>query len=139
MKPEDLMLGDWVSYSEHTIEQLMSFMASSIRGRKSFEIPKYLKVTKTMFRTSYQFEPILITDDILSKNGFTLRLDEWYLEDFDGYKNHVWIYPSYLSDDDDMLLVDMSNDDNSIMIEIKYVHELQHALKLCKIEKEIIL
>lgn len=80
------------------------------------------------------FEPITLTPEIFEKNGFiyekgyssiVYRLDENFLIHYENSKYKVkWT-------DEDC--------DEELSIYIKYVHELQHLIKLCKINKEIIL
>lgn len=82
-------------------------------------------------------EPIPLTVEILEKNG--LEKD-----------NHGLLYGEYFDEDskkDLEITVDNKtgeiwwsyNWDEYRIIRLKYVHELQHALKLCKIQKEIVL
>ena len=87
-------------------------------------------------------QPIPLTPEILVKNGFRAYPNRR------GYNNTT----TYLSDDwriefkDDTLTnsfnkwsVHVDTEDMRTMgyFEITYVHELQHALRLCRIDKEI--
>lgn len=77
-------------------------------------------------------EPIPLTNEILEKNGF-----EYY------HKN----FASLSYDHQFKLEMEKWPDENGLgglwsitdLIKIRYVHELQHALRLCGIEKEIVL
>lgn len=71
-------------------------------------------------------KPIPLTIEVLEKNGFT-----------DNYKEDDLCYAQSCGD---IIGIHISGK-NGIMEEMyfKYVHELQHALKLCGIEKEITL
>lgn len=95
---------------------------------------------------SGQFEPIPLTPEILEKNGFNepplemqkrvrfvVLCEEYQIRYsfnsywFNIYKNaaaHAIGYPTFIC---------------AFQERIKYVHELQHALRLCRIEKEIVL
>lgn len=70
-------------------------------------------------------EPIPLTEEILKKNGFLgndygeIIIGEWRIMC------------------DCMNVAILHNEHVCIDIPIHYVHELQHALKLCKIDKEI--
>lgn len=85
-----------------------------------------------------QLKPIPLTPEILEKNGF--ELDRGWHNDNDYFS------PTHFKEDVDASL-EISMDNGKIywsiswdeyhIIEIKYVHELQHALRLCGIEKEI--
>lgn len=71
--------------------------------------------------------PIPLTPEILEKNGF--KYSEWYgwqIKEPDFTLCFVGDTPHFLLDD-------------IFVCNCPYVHTLQHALKLCGIEKEIIL
>ena len=73
-------------------------------------------------------EPIPLTAEILEKNGFECR-GAWCLPGEDlGLRQDgdSWGLLSYYAEYDALAFC-----------HIKYVHELQHALHLCRIEKEI--
>lgn len=69
-------------------------------------------------------EPIPITPEILEKNGFNLQQSKGeYAPNIEGFSfDNCWVGDEF----------------KWKTIPIKYVHELQHALKLCKIDKEIV-
>lgn len=93
-----------------------------------------------------QFQPIPLTPEILEKNGFNepplemqkrvrfvVLCEEYQIRYsfnsywFSIYKNiavHAIGYPTFIC---------------AFQERIKYVHELQHALRLCKVDKEIVL
>lgn len=116
MKAENLMVGDWCYWE--------------VEGKK---YP--LQITKDTFSLSDEdisnFQPIPITKEILEKNGFKKPENkcEYIIHNtlvFDDFTFALGIY-----------------DYNSItpynhICYCCYVHELQHALKLCGIDKEII-
>lgn len=116
MKVEELMIGDWYWWEA--------------------EGKKYpLQVTKDTFKLMDEdisnFQPIPITKEILEKNGFK-KLEN---------KCNYIIHNTLIFDDFTLALC--TYDYNSItpynhICYCRYVHELQHALKLCKINKEII-
>lgn len=143
MKAEDLMIGDWVNIQTGEGDE-----------------PMYLQVEQLWeceidadFQTDYEnVYPIELTEEILHKNGF---------------KNDVLAQKSIIAEGASNFSVILFSEDNRITInnigeylnsfnkwyihidtedmrtlctaEITYVHELQHLLKLCKIEKEIVL
>ena len=143
MKKEDLMIGDWVNIqTEKDVEP----MYSQVEQLWECEID-------TDFQTDYEnVHPIELTEEILHKNGF---------------KNDVLAQKSIIAEGASNFSVILISEDNRITInnideylnsfnkwsvhidtedmrtmctaEITYVHELQHLLKLCKIETEIIL
>lgn len=109
------MLGDWVldTRTKNPL-RVNPFMAE-------MEVPEW--------------EPIPITKELLEKNGFHLHND-MYENDFmvlhDDKKfiktKNVWSVGVY---------VDKCH--RMATCELTYLHELQHLLRLCKIDKEIVL
>lgn len=79
-------------------------------------------------------EPIPITPEILEKNGLgklvTYGTEKWVCENFrlNVYDSGAtWRFCAYTNRNEDSVLY------------IRFIHELQHALRLCGIEKEIVL
>ena len=126
MKANELMIGDWVLAidtigAKRCIALILElkdvpYLACGIWG----EIHKYELL-----------EPIPLTHTILEKNGFERLGTDYILMNYpfgltnpsapDDYKDNYWLRVAAKS------------------VNIKYVHELQHALKLCGIDKEITL
>lgn len=94
-------------------------------------------------------EPIPLTAEILEKNEFDIAI-------LNNKEPEAYLRMGYLDDDGEMediaydIIIDrhktyweltiINNDKGCrIDININYVHELQHALKLCGIDKQIIL
>ena len=75
-----------------------------------------------------KFHPIPLTKEILEKNGFTDYINSMYLDTKD--YSIAWS-GSVLKCSNDDCLIEMDN--------CKYVHQLQNALRLCGINKEITL
>ena len=108
MKATDLMVGDWVS-----IKPLSTYLYT----RRKIKIQDFVNLHKM------DFVPILLTPEILEKNGF------WVMKKVD---NGAEEYIAYAIDG----LIFHYNRDNDYYfpntpISWKYVHELQHALRLC--------
>lgn len=110
MKANELMIDDWV-LDTRTGTQLRvnPFMAE-------LEVPEW--------------QPIPLTSEILEKNG--LADDP---------------YGCYFEEDEHMALEISSSEDGIYwtinfheygILKLEYVHQLQHALKLCRIDKEIV-
>lgn len=133
MKANELMIGDWVCTEHDAIPRQIDWIRTGEVGLLWNKVvtPPYLV-------------PILITPEILEKNGFT------YCKSDGGFYLHTTI--SYGNWDVDVVLFDVTDeyrnnqlhisspDDSYIAIhlmECNHVHELQHALRLCGIEKEI--
>lgn len=117
MKSTDLMIGDWV-YRPDCYSKVKEIRENGIigldhlRGIISFE----------------ELKPIPLTPEILEKNGFVYDSEDKLFEDI--YPRISMLYAQYR-------LVENGGINYGEMSEIKYVHQLQHALRLCGIDKEI--
>jgi hypothetical protein len=121
MKASELMIGDWVLDTEFERNEPDRIGIVEDDGRV------WLK-----HRFGYQSvtycAPIPLTPEILEKNGFTKELDAGGL--------HYWFT---LIDGHTRFLIHYARGVFHwfIPLDFKYVHELQHALRLCGIKKEI--
>lgn len=121
MKANELMIGDWVLYNE-TPQQI--FEISGIDDEV------YLETEELVHQSEIQ--PIPLTPEILEKNGFIKRR---------------WESNSYVNSESEAANIcfsigDYTNlwgggDQDYVWVTVKYVHQFQHALRLCRIEKEI--
>lgn len=125
LSAKELMLGDWVYYDPNV------FIEDEYETTKEVQTTQILNGEDIDIAIDECYYPVSLTDDILEKNGFNHvheeNADIWYInnkfvliekEIYNGlYEIGINICGSY--------------------IPINFVHELQHALKLCKIEKEI--
>jgi hypothetical protein len=123
MKANELMLGDWVldTRTKNPL-RVNPFMAE-------MEVPEW--------------EPIPLTPEILEKNGFESMRVSWGTYELVGVNKRVEMH-----NDNDWILgtgntwcTHIKTSDEEYMIahcELTYVHELQHILRLCKIDKEIV-
>lgn len=117
MKANELMIGDWV-YRPDCYDQVKEIRHTGVIGRDSL---------RGLIAFS-ELEPIPLTPEILEKNGFVYDLEDKLFEDI--YPRISMLYAQYR-------LVENGGINYGEMSEIKYVHELQHALRLCGITKEI--
>ena len=127
MKANELMIGDWVWYNNqpHQIRQLGIFG----ENRDGDDYPAVCVGKPNgvgLILERNEIEPILLTPEILEKNGFSKNYHEDDL--------------SYAQSCGDVIGIHIYGT-NGLMEEMyfEYVHELQHALRLCGIEKEILL
>lgn len=129
MKGSELQIGDWVqgfvpdSYSRvYGIfnEQRIAVIAEPIKTYIELSID--------------DVQPIPLTSEILEKNGFVLKEEEEGLF-------RVKIAPHYIRDD---VPFEVFCDGEPFAVwfkdpvNIEYVHQLQQALRLCGIDKEIV-
>lgn len=142
MKANELMLGDWVYglYPDGS-RYKPPFRISAVDTYPSNKNPRIVTEGGYGFQEEH-LAPIPITGEILEKNGFKVP----------GYL--VWD----LECDAEVQLVPETHDlrnphmgyrlvvgqkvfgiKDTVICHLKYVHQLQHALKLCGINKEIII
>lgn len=134
MKAEELMIGDWVCYRGTNI------VVSSIYNKGgSNEVGWSEK--ESVWVNGSNVEPIPLTPEILEKNGFVTKDEQgnWkgyrIYSIFDANKRCIFMLKLYEKNSIYEILLDMA----PYYITFKYVHQLQHALRLCGIEKEIVL
>lgn len=125
MKTNELMIGDWVLDTRTNRPlRVNPFMAE-------LEVPEW--------------QPIPLTPEILEKNGFNepanevekrtrfvVLCKEYQIRySFDSYWFSVYKNAGLKGVDSPIFIC-------AFQERIKYVHELQHALQLCKVDKEIV-
>ena len=144
MNVEELMLGDWVygydgEWKPICVKQIMGFHPSIV-------------AVHTYGYQPDQIKPIPITPEILEKNGFVMAERDGvavrysFATDlhkptqtaiqfafYDGGVSADTLFKCWTSPKD----CDGINDLH--ICDLKFVHEMQHALRLCGIEKEIVL
>lgn len=122
MKVKDLMIGDWFhnNYTNENYQVWPTFLSQATN---------YGKRLNATFE-DINITPVPLTDEILKKNEF-----EYF------HKN----YASLSYEHPFQLKMNEWPDENGLnglwticdIIEIRFVHQLQHALRLCGIDKEI--
>lgn len=128
MKATDLMVGDWVKY---TLTGIPARVAGIIKTSKECNIYAYVGTGNRLQGINERdFEPIPLTEDFLQKNGFCSKHNDlyylgsgWYL-DIEGSAigefNDAYESPKFIE-----------------KFTVKYVHELQHLLRIMGEEKEV--
>lgn len=111
MKVEELSIGDWVIDGEN-IAQITSITCDGI-----------IETTFNEYSNIEAIEPIPLTPEILEKNGFVYNnlpfVQAWE-------QNGLSIYGDGLI-----------NCGQNVSLKCQYVHQLQHILRDCDIDKEI--
>ena len=128
MRANELVIGDWVYYENSPVQ---------IKGIDSFK-GEYVSFGDEFYPYE-DFDPIPLTPEILKKNDF--KYGDGYGYSFvnrkelsgDGFEEEK----VYINTALNTLIIYTAA--SSIHLPVKYIHELQHALKLCGIEKEIVL
>lgn len=140
MRPRELMIGDYVIRKNVPNEILIVDTIDSIRDIVYLDLDG-LGITEKI----ENIEPIPLTREILEKNGFTggeyksWTGDVWYLEE-EGFRKiglTMSRKESILWGEKIKPLYPDSIGHKFAVPNIKFVHQLQHALRLCGINKEI--
>jgi hypothetical protein len=133
MEAKELMIGDWVWYNNqpHQIRQLGIFG----ENRDGDDYPAVCVGKPNgvgLILERNEIEPIPLTPEILEKNGFK-KYDELYRLDI---TEGTFVNVDFKSKEP---FVSVHNTCYRATPICRYLHQLQHALRLCGIEKEITL
>ena len=131
LKISDLSVGDWVGVRCGT--KINAFKVEEIRFSNIIHKYVVLLNNKAYALSITELHPIPITAEILEKNGFVKNgeYNEWSTGNWEDIP-FIGISLSRPS----MRIKDLGTDiflDNKVV----YVHQLQHALKLAGVDKEI--
>ena len=137
MKANELMIGDWVKIKGH----LDYDKVREIARDESMQWYISFACSATLFR-AYEFEPVPLTPEILEKNGWIQCKYETCksLYEYKGlHLRHTMIKRSngrWVANVDG--IVEKFPDEYThsfLRINVFYVHELQHALRLCGLDE----
>ena len=146
MKATDLMIGDWVLINNipHKIQAIDSINAEIQADDEIYY------VGEDRCHSEDKIEGIPITPEILERNGFnpeTFLTAEWkrkvYFKEFPGCvvepdDSGKYIFGTTIywdKKDGDGSPIDWGTIYESRICNLQYVHELQHALRLCKLDE----
>ena len=140
MKAKELMIGDWVLYNgQPKVVQM-------IDGYGDTELENEI-LCDGMYHKPIEVSPIPLSAEILEKNGFEELMSEGEeVAAMFGRKPEptgVWQYGFGRFDsvayvpERSFLRIKFMEGYQADIANIKYVHELQHALRLCGVEKEV--
>jgi hypothetical protein len=120
---QDLMVGDWID-DGYKKAQVTSITCDGI-----------VETTAAISNIEV-IEPIPLTEEILVKNGFVgVPLTDSYELNTDYYEIEVWNYSDGLWVVNVHWIEFSSTPDDKLTV--SYVHQLQHLLRLCGIEKQL--
>ena len=108
MKTSELQLGDYVS----CLGDPVRVVSLSLNGDELIGIMSPLKKIFT-FREKNVY-PIILDESILMQNNFNPEIVSWWRPEGEGF-----------------FKIAIMNNDTSLCAKVKYVHGLQHALRLC--------
>lgn len=128
MKLEELMIGDWIMWKSDSSEN-------------EFPVRVTLEMMQNeLYKWNDRFGFIPITSEILEKNGFVKRSDrDDKLGKMEYYQFEDYGFVYHYSDGEWEFSLQNTQDHRLFSGYLNYVHEFQHALRLCKIDKEITL
>ena len=121
MNAKELQIGDWVRLVGN---ELHSYQIEEIR--KEHDIYRYFLKDTKVFATEDEIEPIPLTPEILEKNGFVYS-------DIPFWQSWQQFGLSIYGTTENYHI----NCGMNVSMNVSNVHQLQHALKLCGIEKKI--
>ena len=125
MKVNELMVGDWVNVNG------LNLKVGAIHADEIGVVDPDYKIYWCSDDEFDRIDPIPLTEEILVKNGWDFRDRQYAIECEEDVQGIV-----ELSRDKDGYYWSINWDEYQI-IRIHYVHELQHILRLCGIDKEI--
>lgn len=127
MKANELMIGDWVTYTMYEIDTVVKVCGIN---------DKHVSIGNGQCVFQDTLMPIHLTAEILEKNGF-----EWMEKDIEYILTLGGTFEVRAEVVNDLMWninVYYTRADIEFY-ELQFVHELQHALRLCGIEKDIVL
>ena len=127
MKARELQIGDWLHYIGKF--NAFPFKVESITKNK---VGYYAEPNdhRMYYLSLSDCEPIPLTPEILENNGFVFMTGLWYLRTKERKPIQIVFK--------DNNVITLSINATPVPIGLKYVHQLQHALRLCGIKKEIV-
>ena len=126
----DLSIGDWVQDKKGSIAQIIGIENWS----DGYALNVRINEIDVGCVSANAIEPIPLTPEILEKNGFKKNgeYNEWNIG--------TWRTPYLLGVSLERPAITIKWNGSSVFIDqAKYVHQLQHALRLAKSQREIIL
>lgn len=151
LRAEELMVGDWVYMKAHRGFDSQYIKVESIPDPSSDTLYGHIgayPISEDMdFRDieDSHLEPIPITQEILEKNGFTNYGESWFIPHDDKNKRESVMVGFHMY----CTVINITKGNNAYYKEVPckyrccaenrhvYIHELQHCLKLCGIDKTI--
>ena len=132
MKATELMIGDWL---QHASGKYFQVTRIDMWGDGSVH---FACGHPHLWEYNNKFSPIPLTEEILEKNGFVYKEEEetCATEAF----HHWWLEGSAFALNDDSWWRSIKDGNLHVkfgIFPLKYVHQLQHALRLCGIDKTI--
>lgn len=146
MNATDLMIGDWLIPYNETEPRRVEHLTYQYDMSGKYDVVAFDKNPYTFNYTGF-CKPVPITREILEKNGFAYNrkngaLIAYAYESYSNQMEEISLYDVEIEYENNQLHICDSNHPREVMLHLmncNYVHELQHALRVCKIDKEIVL
>ena len=137
MKANELMIGDYVQVSP----SMMPIKVAAVHHKKA---AYHACINKLSWVRQSLLEPIPLTPEILEKNGWKPYIPENHLETVYACQDISKavadkLYALWPYQDGSFYLLLRVDGKDMVRMDVHYIHQLQHALGLCGIEKEIVL
>ena len=150
MEAKELMISDWVQIAEPckyagAIGRIKTLIDHKDEENAYFKVFLQNNTIHIDIEDicSEDIRPIPLTPEILEKNGFSHN-EIWHNSYVDIENYHIDVQFGYGGKVDNIRIRENGKDSvipsektNLYLAHIEYLHELQHAMKLCGIEKEI--
>ena len=140
MKANELMIGDWVDFYHPyepekkivTRHRVTEIFECGLVGISNHPNPVHAD----------HIEPVKITPEILEKNGFKPYIPENHLETVYACQDVSKavadeLYALWPYQDGSFYLLLRVDGKDMVRMDVHYIHQLQHALRLCGIDKNI--
>ena len=140
MNATDLMIGDWLYYRGKF--NAFPFKVEQITKKKVGYHPDPDSNVMAYLRLNEEITPIPLTKEILEVNGFRFNVEETNGPIQQIYNHYTEFFDFPLGEG---FSIEHNTENNvfwitdHVFISFKYVHELQHVLKLCGISKKVII
>lgn len=123
MKANELMIGDWLKHYNGTPMQVTKITTEHFACAENGGV--------NCWEYNNKFEPISLTSEILEKNGFE-GIKEGRFPSLRNYYNDIIFQLEEIKEEGNCKSLYIFKN-----IPILYVHQLQHTLRLCRIDKKI--
>ena len=147
MKAAELMIGDWVHVDGVQVDDVNGKPVYELIARRVKALWKgTITLDDDYEMPAFGCVPIPLTEDIIKKNGFEIK------DEYVPYRHEDARYYRIEKGNDICLEVDAGgvllvaiyegytgSFESFVINQLRYVHELQHALRLCGVDKEIVL
>ena len=141
---KDIQIGDWLYFAEREKKHLFEVTNVDSKGLLGGYLLCDNSRKKINNVSEINFEPIFLTGEILKKNNFTFAKNTGAYVGFflcSQYNGFIEVSLFHVGSEynNNQLHISDTNDTTTFihLMECKYVHQLQHALRICQISTEI--